>query len=181
MAWLTGEEINKGYLNKDIHIYPYHQSQVNSNSYDYRLGPNLKILKPNSTYGGRPCLDPRLEQVFEEVVIPEEGYLLVPEEAYIGHTIEEFGSNKYPSLVTGKSSIGRLFINNHECAGLIDQGFSNVITLEITVKIPVLVFTGMRFGQIFWFESIGEAKLYAGKYQTENTATPSKAFIDWEV
>lgn len=181
MAWLTGDAIYNAFVKEEIHIYPFHQNQVNSNSYDYRLGKDLKILRTNAVVDGIPCIDPRKEQVYEEVTIPPEGYLLKPEEAYLGHTIESFGSDKYVSFVTGKSSIGRLFINNHECAGLIDQGFKNVITLEITVKIPVLVFPGMRFGQIFWFETIGEAKLYSGKYNQENTASPSKIIVDWDV
>ena len=181
MSWLTGDEINKQVQSGRIKIEPFSEKQCNPNSYDYRLANILRILRPNSIFDRVPCIDPRLEMKYEEVEIPKSGYLLLTENAYLGSTMEKFGSDFYASLVTGKSSIGRLFIKNHACAGLIDQGFMNHITLEITAKIPTLVFPGMRFGQIFWFESVGECKLYKGKYSKgNNVARPSKIHLDWE-
>lgn len=180
MGWLTGCEIKKQYKSGKIKIETFQEEQLNPNSYDYRLGNFLRRLVPNSSAHGVPCIDPRVEMKYEEIVIPETGYLLLTEHAYLGYTMEKFGSEHYASLVTGKSSIGRLFIKNHACAGLIDQGFFNHITLEITAKIPALVFPGMRFGQIFWFESVGECDLYGGKYGTcDNRAHPSKIILDW--
>lgn len=174
MGWLTGKEIKRQVENGRIKIDPFDHRLCNPNSYDYRLGKILRILKLNSVFGGIPCIDPRLPMNYEEVEIPESGYLLLTENAYLGSTVQKFGSNHYASLVTGKSSVGRLFIKNHACAGLIDQGFSNHITLEITAKLPTLVFPGMRFGQIFWFESIGECELYSGRYNAgDNIAEPS--------
>ena len=118
---------------------------------------------------------------YREYIIPETGYLLLTENAYLGSTVEKFGTDHYASLVTGKSSIGRLFVKNHACAGLIDQGFLNHITLEITAKMPTLIFPGMRFGQVYWFESVGECELYKGKYnEGENMAEPSKIIRDWD-
>ena len=67
---------------------------------------------------------------------------------------------------------------------MIDIGFFNNVTLEIKVQLPVMVFPKMRFGQAFWFESVGEYSLYKGKYgdsQGSNIAEPSKAYLDWNV
>jgi dCTP deaminase len=180
MGWLTGKEIARQVAAGRIRIDPYDAGQCNPNSYDYRLGNVLRVMRPNAEHNGVPCIDPRKEMACEEVTIPEEGFLLEPGKAYLGSTLEKFGSDHYASLITGKSSIGRLFIKNHICAGLIDQGFYNHITLEITCQLPVLVFPGMRFGQIFWFESIGECELYRGKYQQgSNAARPSRVHLDW--
>ena len=179
MAWLTGSEVHKQVLANKIKIDPFNADQCNPNSYDYRLGNKLKKLKFNSEANGQPCIDPRLPMEYDEIIIPESGYLLTTPNAYLGYTHEKFGSNHFASLVTGKSSIGRLFIKNHACAGLIDQGFYGHITLEITAKLNTLVFPGMRFGQIFWFESAGECQLYTGRYSLDNAALPSQIFQDW--
>ncbi len=182
MGWLTGNELKKQVGTGRIRIDPFHEQQVNPNSYDYRLANLLRILRFNGEHNGAPCIDPRLPMEYDEVIIPSTGYLLEVEKAYLGSTMEKFGSDFYAALVTGKSSIGRLFIKNHACAGLIDQGFFNHITLEITAKLPILVFPGMRFGQIFWFESIGECELYKGKYgDIDNAARPSLIQLDLEV
>ena len=183
MAWLTGKEIHKQVKLGRINVEPFTEAQCNPNSYDYRIGPTLRILKCNSEANGVPCIDLRKPMVYDEVKIPETGFLLEPGKAYLGTTIEKIGSNFYPSLVTGKSSLGRLFIENHVCAGLIDIGFFNHVTLEIKAQLPTLIFPNMRFGQAFWFESVGECELYKGKYGAErgsNIAEPSRSYLDWD-
>jgi dCTP deaminase len=180
VSWLTGKQVLKEVYAGRIQITPFNENQLNPNSYDYRLSDKLKIVVPNSDFHGTPCIDPRLPMAFKEVTIPKEGYLLLTENAYLGSTIERFGSRYFASLLTGKSSIGRLFIKNHACAGLVDQGFYNHITLEITAKIPTLIFPNQRFGQVFWFESLGECELYTGKYNEGlNAAEPSRIHQDW--
>lgn len=180
MAWLTGKEIEKQVDAGRIFINPFNRSQVNSNSYDYRLSPGIKILLANNVIEGIECVDPKKEMKFRELIIGEEGLVLMPGLGYLASTIERFGSDYYASLCTGKSSVGRLFLQNHACAGLIDQGFFGHITLEITVTSPVIVYPGMRIGQIFWFESVGEALLYSGKYMNQNQSLPSQIYKDIE-
>jgi dCTP deaminase len=180
LSWLTGQEITKQVRKGLIRINPFDESQCNPNSYDYRLSPFLKKLKFNSSFDGKACIDPRKEMIYEEIVIPETGYLLETPNAYLGHTIEKFGSNIFASLVTGKSSVGRLFIKNHACAGLVDLGFHGHITLEITAKLNTVIYPYMRLGQIFWFSTSGERKLYQGKYLDTNDGTPSKIAEDWD-
>ena len=180
MGWLTGKEIEKQVERGKIHIEPYNRSQINPNSYDYRLAPEIKILLTNNVIDDIECIDPRRQMNFRELIIGENGLVLIPGLGYLASTMEEFGSDFYASLCTGKSSIGRLFLQNHACAGLIDQGFFGHITLEITVTLPVVVYSGMRIGQIFWFESVGEALLYSGKYMKQNESLPSQIYKDIE-
>ena len=180
MGWLTGEQITIEMRYKRITIEPFSEEQVNPNSYDYRLGPTIKRLLPNSNYQGQTFLDPKKPMRYKEIELTSRGHLLLPGQAYLGHTIEVFGSDHFASLVTGKSSIGRLFIHNHICAGLIDQGFLGQITLEIEVQLPTVVYPQMRFGQIFWFESIGPVKLYSGRYHHQKLATPSQIYEDFK-
>ena len=178
MSWLTGNQIIKEVNQNRITILPFSENQVNPNSYDYRLAPIIKKIIPNSSRNGIPCIDPKIETCYEEIIIPENGLLLLPGQCYLGHTVEVFGSDFFASLVTGKSSVGRLFINNHHCAGLIDQGFLANITLEITCQLPAVVYPNMRFGQIFWYKTFGKALLYQGKYQTNNAAQISRIYLD---
>jgi len=180
MGWLTGKQVANEVRAGRIRIEPFDLNQLNPNSYDYGLAPLLRRLLPNSERGGIPCIDPALEMQYEEIEIPPDGFLMKVEDAYLGHTVERFGSDHFASLCTGKSSVGRLFIKNHACAGLIDQGFFGHITLEMTAKLPTVVYAGMRVGQMFWFESVGECALYTGKYGEGkgNAAVPSRIHLD---
>ena len=180
MGWLTGEQVKIEAKYQRITIDPFNNDQVNPNSYDYRLGSTIKRLMPNSDYHGRYFLDPKKPMRYKEIELTTRGFLLEPGQAYLGHTVEVFGSDYFASLVTGKSSIGRLFIHNHICAGLIDQGFLGQITLEIEVQLPTVVYPNMRFGQIFWFESVGLVKLYSGRYHHQKSATPSQIYEDFK-
>ncbi len=184
MAWLTGKEIHKQVKLGRIRVEPFDEAQCNPGSYDYRLGDTLRILKCNSVVNGVLHMDPRKPMAYDEVKIPKNGYMLEPGKAYLGTTVEKMGSNFYPWFVTGKSSLGRLFIENHVCAGLVDVGFFNNLTLEIKAQLPVLVFPNMRFGQAIWFEHVGEIELYKGKYgadQGSNAAEPSRSYLDWNI
>ncbi|MNL38424.1 Deoxycytidine triphosphate deaminase [compost metagenome] len=59
-------------------------------------------------------------------------------------------------FLEGKSSVGRLGIDIHATAGKGDVGFCNYWTLEISVKQPVRVYTGMPVGQLIYFEIKGD-------------------------
>ena len=170
-GWLTGSEITKQVAVDRIRISPFAEVDVNPNSYNYHLySPVRRLLND--------VIDMRMPDQFEDLVIPEDGMLLYPHECYLGCTTEEFGSDYYAALITGRSSVGRKFVTNHVTAGLIDQGFYGRITLEITVQRPTRIYPGMAFGQIFWFTSVGTAALYEGKYRGQMTAMSSMAHID---
>lgn len=173
MGWLTGRKVSEEVGAGRIRIEPFpHVMGGGVSSYDYRLASLLRRLLPNSSREGIDCIDPKLPMEYEELTIPKDGFLMKVEEAYLGHTAEKFGSEHYASFCTGKSSVGRLFIKNHACAGLIDQGFFGHITLEMTAKLPTIIYPNMRIGQMFWFESVGKYK------DGDNAAKPSQICLD---
>lgn len=172
-GWLTGEAIKLEWQAGRIQISDFDEASLNANSYNYRLSPHLRI------HSGE-FFDCRSEDQFEDITMPMDGYVLQPGECYLGMTEETFGSEYYASLITGRSSIGRKFVTNHLCAGLIDQGFFGNITLEISVIKKTRVYPGMLFGQIFWFTVFGPARLYSGKYQNQSYPTESRLHIDMD-
>ena len=102
-GWLTGNQIVQEYSRGHILIEPFDASNVNSNSYNYRLAPVLHRLTSS-------LVDCRKEDDFEVIEFGENGFILMPGELYLGTTIEEFGSTKFASLVTGRSSVGRTLL-----------------------------------------------------------------------
>ncbi|WLE95291.1 MAG: dCTP deaminase [Candidatus Electrothrix communis] len=172
-GWLAGTLVDREVNNGNIIITPFLKECLNPNSYNYHLDKYLKRLTS-------AVLDCKIEDEYEDITIPKEGYILQPGECYLGSTKEIFGSNIYAALITGRSSVGRKFITNHVTAGLIDQGFLGKITLEITVQKPTKIYRFMRFGQIFWFTVFGNAELYTGKYQNQSHPTTSRLHCDYQ-
>jgi dCTP deaminase len=171
-GWLSGSRIHYAVTQGEILIEPYHASQLNPNSYNYRLGRLLHRLTSAE-------IDMMREDEYEELTIPDSGTLLSPGECYLGSTLERFGSDCFASLVTGRSSVGRKFVTNHVTAGLIDVGFFGQITLEITVQKPTRIYAEIPFGQIFWFSVLGvPIPQYSGKYQRQQGPTISRIAVE---
>jgi dCTP deaminase len=139
------EEIEKG----SIIIEPFDREKLGSNSYDVHLGKHLAVYRDRE-------LDSRKHNTIEELVIPEEGFVLQPNTLYLGVTEEYTESHAHVPFLEGKSSSGRLGIHIHATAGKGDVGFCNTWTLEITVVHPVRVYAGMPIGQLIYFELQGE-------------------------
>lgn len=138
-------EIEQG----NIVIEPYKRSCLGSNSYDVHLGKYLAVYKDR-------VLDAKKHNQIEEIIIPEEGYILQPNTLYLGVTEEYTETHKHVPFLEGKSSIGRLGIHIHATAGKGDVGFCNTWTLEITVAQAVKVYAGMPVGQLIYFSIEGE-------------------------
>jgi dCTP deaminase len=93
---------------------------------------------------------------------------------YLGVTEEYTESHKHVPFLEGKSSVGRLGIDIHATAGKGDVGFCNTWTLEISVKQPVKIYSGMPIGQLIFFEVSGEiltpySKKKSAKYNKRTT------------
>ncbi|MCE3010354.1 MAG: dCTP deaminase [Proteobacteria bacterium] len=171
---LTDSEILKCIESGDIHVSPFRRECLGSNSYDVHLGKTLAV------YQNR-VLDARIHNLIETFEIPEEGYLLQPDEFYLGVTQEYTETFKHVPFLEGKSSVGRLGIDIHATAGKGDVGFCNFWTLEISVKQPVRVYAGMPIGQLIYFETRGELltpynKKGSAKYN-EKTALPVESMM----
>lgn len=133
----------------EIAIEPFSLTSLGSNSYDVHLGSTL------ATYDTRE-LDSKAHNTITTFEIPEEGFLLLPTEFYLGVTQEYTETHKHVPFLEGKSSVGRLGIDIHATAGKGDVGFCNYWTLEISVKKPVRVYAGMPIGQLIYFAVDGD-------------------------
>ncbi len=139
------QEIKKG----SIVIEPFHDRCLGTNSYDVHLAKTLAIYDA-------AVLDAKKPNTISYFEIPPEGYVLKPDQLYLGVTEEYTETLRHVPFLEGKSSVGRLGIDIHATAGKGDVGFKNYWTLEISAKVPVRVYAGMPIGQIIYFETKGE-------------------------
>ncbi|MGW1812909.1 dCTP deaminase domain-containing protein [Streptomyces sp. NPDC002125] len=170
---LTGAEIERERTNGRITIEPFTPEQVNPNSYNFRLGKTLR------TYRGTP-LDARLTNDFEEIVIPDDGYVLEPGRLYLAHTIEVLGSEHYAPTFAARSSIARLGLFINLSASLGDIGYTGQWTLQLYTMNRVRVYSGINIGQMMWWRPQGEIVLYDGKYQGSVGPRSSAIHVDFD-
>jgi dCTP deaminase len=158
------EEIEKG----TIKIDPYKRNDLGSNSYDVHLGKYL------ATYIDKE-LDAKKHNLINHFEIPEEGFVLHPNELYLGVTLEYTETHAHIPFLEGKSSTGRLGIDIHATAGKGDVGFCGNWTLEISCKVPVRVYAGMPIGQLIYFPIEGEVLVsYDKKKNAKYSGQPNK-------
>lgn len=169
---LTGLKIKQEVEKKNIIIEPFNDDQINPNSYDYRIGSTLKVYKSK-------ILDTRKKNETESIEIPETGFVLKSDKVYLGHTIEVFGSDKYVPLLQGKSSTGRVGLFMHISVNVVDIGYIGQYTLMMHAVQPVKIYPGMRLGQVTFWKTLGEIKLYDGKYQNGVGPQSSQIYKDF--
>lgn len=158
------EEIEKG----TIKIEPYNRDCLGSNSYDVHLGSTLAKYKEE-------VLDAKKHNEIEYFEIPEDGYVLQPDDFYLGVTLEYTETHAHVPFLEGKSSTGRLGIDIHATAGKGDVGFCGNWTLEISCKQPVRVYGGMPIGQLIYFPVEGEIQVrYNQKQNAKYSHQPNK-------
>ncbi|MES3038234.1 MAG: dCTP deaminase [Bdellovibrionota bacterium] len=146
---LTDQQILESIDKGTIKIAPFDRASLGTNSYDVHLGKTLGVYVDS-------VLDARKHNRIETFEIPEEGYLLTPDNFYLGVTHEYTETLEHVPFLEGKSSVGRLGIDIHATAGKGDVGFCNHWTLEISVKKPVRVYANMPIGQLIYFTVSGQ-------------------------
>lgn len=169
---LTGANIKQEVMNGKIHIEPFAESQLNPNSYNFRLGDTITVYTEK-------ILDPKKQNKTKTITIPEDGIVLQPDTLYLGHTLEVMGSEHYVPIIRGRSSIGRLGIFVNITADLIDIGSINQWTLQMHVVQPVRVYPGMLIGQVTFWHVKGAVTLYTGKYQGSRGPVASEIYKDF--
>ncbi len=164
---LTDSEILKEIEKGTIVLDPYDKNCLGSNSYDVHLSKYLAIYVDE-------ILDAKKHNLTQEIVIGEEGFVLMPGNLYLGATQEYTETHAHVPFLEGKSSVGRLGIDIHATAGKGDIGFCNYWTLEISVSKPVRVYEGMPIGQLIFFEIKGDVNVsYNNKTSAKyNDKTP---------
>lgn len=161
-----------------IVIRPFRAECLGTNSYDVHLGPYLSVYRSAALDAARP-------NPVEEFRIPDEGFVLIPGQLYLGVTEEYTETHGYVPFLEGKSSVGRLGIDIHSTAGKGDEGFANYWTLEMSVKIPVRIYAGMPVGQLIYFEISGpversySAKRSAKYRKVSAHPTPSRMHLNF--
>lgn len=170
---LTGTEIERERGNGRITIEPFTPEQVNPNSYNFRLGRTFRVYRDAR-------LDARVANEFQEIEIPDDGYVLEPGRLYLAHTIEVLGSEHYAPTFAARSSVARLglFINLSACLG--DIGYVGQWTLQLYTMNRVRVYPGMSIGQMMWWRPQGEILLYDGKYQGAVGPRSSDIHVDFD-
>jgi len=161
---LTGPAIAAAVAKGDILIEPFNTKDLNPNSYNYHLFPELYKVSASS----RPPHDSA------PIPIPATGLLLEPDCLYLGCTDEIFHSARYAMTLVGRSSVGRLGLFVNISADLGHMGSRNRWTLEIKVIQPVIVYPHQCVGQIAFWETTGTPHAYAGRYQHDERPYPSK-------
>jgi dCTP deaminase len=171
---LTDQQILDSMEKGLIKVEPFRRDCLGTNSYDVHLGKVLAVYKDS-------VLDAKSHNKIETFEIPPEGYVLTPDNFYLGVTAEYTETLAHVPFLEGKSSVGRLGIDIHATAGKGDVGFCNYWTLEISVKKPVRVYAGMPVGQLIYFETKGDVinpynKKASAKYNNV-TALPVESMM----
>lgn len=171
-AYRDGERIEA----KDLKINPH--------SVDVSL--DAWILRPRRS-STVEAIDPRnpATQWTEGFEMPESGWILRPGDFVLGATRERFECStalqtKIPSVrfgerdlsawtyfhgvYDGRSTCARLGITSHQSAGYLDYGYSGCVTVELSTMVPVVLFPGMRIGQISFSPVQGVPDEYNGAY-----------------
>jgi len=192
MSVLTGKQIIDMGLVKN-----YDKNAIQPASVDVRL--SNQFIK----YDEDCILNPEEKPVYkfftaEKIMIIPRGFQLKHSKQYLRHKyqIDKFihggvlGSTieyvkvpeNYVAIYTGRSSLGRMFVQSHQTAGLCDSGWEGRLTLEITAHdLPVILKAGMRIGQIY-FMKLDDIphEIYNGKYQKQETVIPTKIYKDFQ-
>lgn len=169
-------------------IDPYDPLMVQPASIDVRLDRYFRLFD-NHKYA---VIDPALEQpgLTRMVDVGEdEPFVLHPGEFVLGSTMERVTlPDDIAARLEGKSSLGRLGLLTHSTAGFIDPGFSGHVTLELsnTATIPILLYPGMKIGQLCFFKLSSPALrpygsgAFGSRYQGQRGPTASRSHVNFD-
>ncbi|MCL2576873.1 MAG: dCTP deaminase [Defluviitaleaceae bacterium] len=170
---LSGKTI-KEKIGNEIIIKPFNENAVNPNSYNLSLHNELLVYDEE-------ILDMKKPNATRTIIIPNEGIVLEPGKLYLARTREYTETHKYVPMLEGRSSVGRLGLFVHVCAGFGDIGFKGYWTLEIHCVQPIRVYAGVEICQIYYHAIEGEYEPYiSGKYQNNSGIQPSYLYRDFE-
>ncbi len=184
---LSDKSIKEGVAQGRIVIAPYDKELVQPASIDIRLAAQFRVFR-NYRYS---CIDPKAPQdeLTEMVEVAEgEPFVVHPNEFILGNTIERIAlADDLVARLEGKSSLGRLGLIVHATAGYIDPGFDGNITLELSnvANLPILLYPGMKIGQISFFAMSTPAERPYGhpalgsKYKGQSAPTASRMHLNF--
>lgn len=182
---LSNQEISDELHNGELEITPLPSEHIQPASVDLRLSTKFKRYRSEDVTS---CLIDSESGVPENLheEIESESIVVRPGDFVLGSTVERISipDNIY-SEVKGRSSYGRLGIEVHKTAGVIDPGWDGTITLEISnsMPYPVELHAGNRVCQITLHRMNTAADPSYGtktdsKYQYQSEPTVSRADED---
>jgi dCTP deaminase len=209
---LVDRHIEREMTKGNLIIDPFNKKNLGPNSYDMTLAPTCKIYHPHAIkgqpmtddkfrewidfkdrvgYGEKFELDCRKDNPVFEFEIQEEGFVLQPNHLYLYSCAETIGvGGDICATVMGKSSLGRLGLDIHVCAGFIDTGFGidkrSSLVLEMRTIYPLRIYPGMKICQIKFEQTTGEPdeaynKKVGSKYNGQIGVQESKYFHNFDL
>ncbi|WP_127130378.1 dCTP deaminase [Georgenia sp. SYP-B2076] len=169
-------------------IDPYEPGMIQPASYDVRLDRLFRLFD-NHKY---PVIDPAEDQPELTRLVdagPDAPLVLHPGEFVLGATYETVTlPDDIAARLEGKSSLGRLGLLTHSTAGFIDPGFTGHVTLELsnTATMPIMLWPGMKIGQLCFFQLSSAAERPYGsgatgsRYQGQRGPTASRSHVNFE-
>lgn len=171
------EELARGRIVVD----PLDGSAIQPSSIDLKLGSDFRVFE----YSTHRYIDPLAKGVDYTKhcsIAAGEAFVLHPGEFALGTTFERVVlPDNVVGRLEGKSTLGRLGLMIHSTAGYVDPGWDGYLTLELAnvANLPILLYPGMRIGQIsFTYMSTPVDLPYGAPglgshYQGQVGATPS--------
>ncbi len=150
---MSDRDILAGIDDGRIQLDPLERDLVQPASIDVRLDRLFRLFD-NHRYS---VIDPAADQSELTHLVdvgPDDPFVLHPGEFVLGSTYEQVTlGDDIAARLEGKSSLGRLGLLTHSTAGFIDPGFSGHVTLELsnTATMPILLYPGMKIGQLCFF------------------------------
>ena len=164
---------------------PLDATLVQPSSVDVRIDRWFRLFDNHK----RSVIDPALDQgdlTRLVQVADDEPFVLHPGEFVLGATYECVTlPDDLAARLEGKSSLGRLGLLTHSTAGFIDPGFSGHVTLELsnTATLPIMLWPGMKIGQLCFFRLSSPAEhpygsaATANRYQGQRGPTASRSHL----
>ncbi|MGB7369913.1 dCTP deaminase [Erythrobacter sp.] len=168
---LSGPEIRAGIDRGDIVVEPYHQRCIEPNSYGIHLGNTILTYKDTVLDIHHP-----LDTVTYK--IPDQGFILQPDQFYLAATKERIGSTVFAAelYATCSAATSGIFIQLSaplgHCGAIVNW------TLEIVVAHSIIVYPGMPIGKVCFWKNEGQLQTYLGRYEGDRSVTSSRVILD---
>ncbi len=185
---LSDRDISRLCASGKVEIDPYDSAMIQPASIDVRLDRYFRLFD-NHKYS---VIDPALPQddLTHLVDVGDtDPFVLHPGEFVLGSTLERVHlPDDVAARLEGKSSLGRLGLLTHSTAGFIDPGFNGHVTLELsnTATMPILLYPGMKIGQLCFFQLSSPAEIPYGsaergsRYQGQRGPTASRSYLRFD-
>lgn len=175
---LSDLEIVEALSKEEIIVTPLLDAkrQIGSSSIDVRLGTEFKLIRRiKQTHFDlmltKEEIETQVREYTEAVHIePLEVFILHPGEFALGCTLEYIVlSNNIAGRLEGRSTWGRVGLQVHSTAGLVDPGFEGILTFELhnMGKLPLPLYAGVRIAQISFHKCAPVAQSYVNKSEAK--------------